>query len=129
LFFSWVVQASGVLVILAVAVLAWRNERHWIELELRDEIDAGVISAADYSEVRSPRQRVRRQLLALLRGGWAAYSKVRRFHHLATELAFCKSELRLNDGYRSCDERDRLRAELSQMRSALEHAEQAWGRL
>jgi len=129
LFFSWVVQASGVLVILAVAVLAWRNERHWIELELRDEIDAGVISAADYSEVRSPRQRVRRQLLALLRGGWAAYSKVRRFHHLATELAFCKSELRLNDGYRSCDERDRLRTELSQMRSALEHAEQAWGRL
>jgi RsiW-degrading membrane proteinase PrsW (M82 family) len=125
LFFSWLVQASGVLVILAVAVLAWRNERRWIELELRDEMHAGVISAADYTEVRSPAQRVRRQLLALLGGGWGAYSKVRRFHHLATELAFCKSQLRLNASYHSCYERDRLRAELSQLRSALEHAEQA----
>jgi len=124
LFFSWLVQASGVLVILAVAALAWRNERLWIELELRDEMQAGVISAADYREVRSSTQRVRRQLLALLRGGWVAYSKVRRFHHLATELAFCKSQLRLNDSYRSCDDRDQLRAELRQIRSALEHAEQ-----
>jgi RsiW-degrading membrane proteinase PrsW (M82 family) len=128
LFFSWLVQASGVLVILAVAVLAWRNERQWIELELRDEMQAGVISAADYSEVRSSTQRVRRQLLALLHGGWAAYRKVRRFHHLATELAFCKSQLRLDDSYRSCEDRDRLRAELRQLRSALEHAEQAWVR-
>jgi protease PrsW len=129
LFFSWLVQASGVIVILAVAVLAWRNERHWIELELRDEISSGVISAADYAEVTSSTQRVRRQLFALVRGGWAAYSKVRRFHHLATELAFCKSQLRLNDRYRSRNDRDQLRSELTQLRSALEHAEQAWGRL
>ncbi len=121
LFFSWLVQSSGVLVILAVAVLAWRNERHWIEFELRDEMSAGLISAADYAEVTSSTQRVRRQLLALRHGGWAGYSKIRRFHHLATELAFCKSQLRLNDRYRSCADRDQLRAELSQLRSALDH--------
>ncbi len=120
LFVSWLVQASGVLVILAVAVLAWRNERRWIELELRDEVSAGAISAADYAEVSSPTQRVRHQLRALLRGGWASYSQVRRFHHLATELAFCKSQLRLNDEYRSCDDRDRLRTELVSLHTAIE---------
>ena len=129
LFLSWLVQSSGVLVILAVAMLAWRNERHWIELELRDEMQAGVISAADYREVTSSAQRVRRQLLALLRGGWGGYRNVRRFHQLATELAFCKSQLRLQDSYRSCDDRDRLREEVARLRLVVEHAEQVWGRL
>lgn len=120
LFFSWLVQSSGVLVILAVAVLAWRNERGWIERELSDEIQAGVISAADYAEVSSSTRRVRHQLRALLRGGWAGYRQVRQFHQLATELAFCKSQLRLNDRFRSCEDRDRLRQELAQLRAAIE---------
>lgn len=120
LFFSWLVQSSGVLVILAVAVLAWRNERRWIERELRDEIQSGVLSAADYNEVRSSTRRVRRQLHALLHSGWAGYRQVRQFHQLATELAFCKSQLRLNDRYRSCNDRDRLRVELAQLRAGIE---------
>ncbi|MBK9715684.1 MAG: PrsW family intramembrane metalloprotease [Kouleothrix sp.] len=120
LFFSWLVQSSGVLVILAVATLAWRNERRWIERELGDEVGSGVISADDYAEIASPARRVRRQLNALLSGGWPRYRLVRRLHHLATELAFCKSQLRLDDHYRTGAERDRLRGELLRLRGEIE---------
>lgn len=125
---SWLVQSSGVLVVLAVAILAWRNERQWIERELREEVGAGVISAGDYAEISSPAQRVRRQLRALLGGGWASYSRVRRLHHLATKLAFCKTQLQLADQRHTCDERDRLRGQIADLRVVLEREEQAWGR-
>jgi RsiW-degrading membrane proteinase PrsW (M82 family) len=120
LFLSWLVQSSGGLVVLAVAVLAWRNERQWIEQELGDEVRAGVISADDYAEIASPARRGRRQLGALLAGGWNRYRQVRRLHQLATELAFCKSQLRLEDRFRTCDERDQLRAELARLRLEIE---------
>jgi RsiW-degrading membrane proteinase PrsW (M82 family) len=120
LFFSWLVQSGGVLVVLAVAALAWRNERRWIEEELGDEVRAGVITAGDYAEIASSSQRVRSQLHALLMGGWGRYRQVRRLHQLATELAFCKSQLRYADRYRTCDERDQLRSELTRLRAALD---------
>ncbi|HEU5100815.1 MAG TPA: PrsW family intramembrane metalloprotease [Roseiflexaceae bacterium] len=129
LFFSWLVQSSGVLVVLAIAVLAWRNERRWIEQELGDEVRAGVISAADYAEIASPARRVRRQIRTLLTGGWARYRQTRRLHQLATELAFCKSQLRLDDRFRTCDERDQLRGELTALRALIERDEQVWGEL
>jgi hypothetical protein len=120
LFLSWLIQSSGVLVVLAVAVLAWRHERRWIEQELGDEVRAGVISAGDYAELASSARRVRRQLGALLDGGLPRYRQIRRLHQLATELAFCKSQLRLDDRFRSCDERDRLRGALLRLRAEIE---------
>jgi RsiW-degrading membrane proteinase PrsW (M82 family) len=129
LFASWLVQSSGVLVVLAVAVLAWRHERRWIEQELGDEVRAGIISAVDYTEIASPARRVRRQVDALLDGGWARYRQVRRLHHLATELAFCKSQLRLDDRFSSCEERDRLRDQLIRLRADLDRDEAVWGEL
>jgi len=118
-FFSWLVECSGVLVIIAVAVLAWRHERGWIECELGDEIGAGVISAADYAVVVSPAQRLRSQARALLHGGWSHYWQVRRLHHLITELAFCKSKTKLSDRFQSHTQHDRLRAEIHALRKAL----------
>jgi RsiW-degrading membrane proteinase PrsW (M82 family) len=123
LFFSWLVQSGGVIVVLAIAVLAWRKERRWIEQELGDEVRAGVLSAADCAVIASPAQRVRLQARTLLSGGWARFRQTRRLHQLATELAFCKSQLRLEDRYHSCDERDRLRSELTTLRTAIERAE------
>jgi hypothetical protein len=123
------VQSSGVIVVLAVAVLAWRNEQRWIEQELGDEVRAGVISAADYAEIASPARRVRRQIHALLASGWTRYRQTRHLHQLATELAFCKSQLRLDDRYRTCDERDRLRGELRSLRAILDPEEQIWSKL
>jgi protease PrsW len=124
---SWLVQASGVLVVLAVAVLGWRNERLWIEQELGDEVRAGVLSADDYADIATPGRRVRRQADALVSGGWPGFRQVRRLHHLATELAFCKSQLRLDDRFRSCDERDRLREQLIQLRAKIERDRAVWG--
>jgi hypothetical protein len=119
LFFSWLIQSGGVIVVLAVAVLAWRHERQWMEQELGEEVLAGVISAEEYAEIMSSLKRMRRQTEALLAGGWWRYRQVRRMHHLATELAFCKSQLRLADRYHTCDDRDDLREEIRTLRAAL----------
>lgn len=116
---SWLIQSSGVLVVLAIAALAWRNERQWIERELTDEVRAGVISPADYAELSSSGSRVQRQLRALLSGGWASYHRVRRRHHLATKLAFCKGQLGLADGLAGAGERARLQQAIGDLRSAL----------
>jgi hypothetical protein len=116
-------------VVLAIAVLAWRHERRWIEQELGDEVRAGVLSAADYAEIASPARRVRRQVHSLLASGWAGYSRTRRLHHLATELAFCKSQLRLDDRFRTCEERDRLRGELAALRATIEREDPVWSEL
>jgi hypothetical protein len=121
LFLSWLIQSGGVIVVLAVAVLAWRHERRCLEQELGDEVRAGVLSAGDYEEVISSLKRMRGQLRALLIGGWAGYRKVRRLHYLATELAFRKSQLRLADQYHTDnDERDRLRQDILVLRAALD---------
>jgi len=119
LFFAWLIQAGGVIVVLAVAVLAWRNERRWLEQELNDEVRAGVLTARDYDEVISSLQRLRGQLRALLAGGWGRYRSVRQLYHLATELAFRKSQLRLDDRVHTCDERDRLRQDIVLLRERL----------
>lgn len=120
---SWLVQSGGVLVILAVAALSWRQERRWIEDELGDEVRGGVLSPSDYAEVLSPSRRVRRQTEMLLAHGWDGFWQVRQLHHTATRLAFCKSKLRCDDRFHTCDDRDRLRQQVLSIRHAI--AEQA----
>ena len=63
--------------------------------------------------------RVQRQIQALLSGGWASYNRVRRRHHLATKLAFCKGQLGLADGLGGATERARLQRAIGDLRSAL----------
>ena len=129
LLLSWLIQSSGVLVVLAVAVLAWRHERHWMEEELGDEVRAGVLTARDYAEITSSPLRVRRQFAALLSGGWPRYRQVRRLHNLATKLAFRKSQARLSDDCHPADACDRLRREIIELRVALRGEESAWSEL
>ena len=126
LLLSWLIEASGVLVVLAVAVLAWRNERRWMQEELGEEVGAGVLAARDYAEITSSPLRVRRQIAALMAGGWLRYRQVRRLHHLATKLAFRKSQVRLHDDCHPTDACDRLRREIIVLRTALRGEESAW---
>lgn len=119
LLMSWIVQFSGIIVLLMVAVLSWRHERQWIEYELGEEIQQGLISAHDYNEIASPSQRMRQQSDALFSGGWRDFQRVRRFHHLATKLAFCKSKLKLADQSHCHTEVDQLRREITALRTAL----------
>jgi RsiW-degrading membrane proteinase PrsW (M82 family) len=125
---SWLVQFVGVLVVLLVAVLAWRDERAVMERELRDEVAAGVLSDDDYQEITSSMRRLQHQTRALLMGGWTCFWQVRRLHHLTTELAFCKSRLRMADHYQRGDETDDLRREIMGLRAALEGKQVAWSR-
>ncbi|MFL5800243.1 MAG: PrsW family intramembrane metalloprotease [Roseiflexaceae bacterium] len=126
LLLSWLIESGGVLVVLAVAALAWRRERRWIEEELGEEVRAGVLTARDYAEITSPPLRVRRQVAALLAGGWLRYRQVRRLHHLATKLAFRKSQARLDDDCHPADACERLRHEIVVLRTALRGEESAW---
>ncbi|MBK9943066.1 MAG: PrsW family intramembrane metalloprotease [Kouleothrix sp.] len=126
LLLSWLLQSGGVLVILAIVMLSWRKERQWIEHELREEVRGGVLAPSDYLEISSPARRLRRQLRALFGGGWASFARVRRLHHLATKLAFCKTQLGLDDRHYTSDDRDRLRGQITELRATLERDEQAW---
>ena len=98
-----------------------------MEQELGEEVRAGVLSARDYAEITSSPLRVRRQIAALLAGGWLRYRQVRRLHHLATELAFRKSQARLNDDCHPADACERLRHEIVVLRTALRGEASAWG--
>ena len=124
---SWLVQFMGVLVVLLVAMLAWRDERAVMERELRDEVVDGVLSADDYQEITSSTRRLHHQTRALLFGGWAYFWHVRRLHQLMTELAFCKARVRIADRYQRCDEIDDLRREIIALRTTLEQQGMAWG--
>ncbi len=115
---SWLVQSAGVLVVLAVAVLTWRHEKRWMVQELGEEIMLGTITPEDYAEAISAPRRTRALLNALLRDGLTHYRQVGRMHHLITELAFCKYQLRVGDRFQEHAERDRLRREIIALRNA-----------
>jgi RsiW-degrading membrane proteinase PrsW (M82 family) len=120
---SWVVQMSGVLVILAVAVLAWRHERAWLQTELGDELRQGVLSLDEYNDVISSSLRARRQMDALLAGGWARFRQVRQLHHLLTQLAFRKSQLATPDPGHHHESPAELRRAILQLRQQFESDE------
>lgn len=94
---AWLISSGGVLIVVLVAIISWRKERYWIDLELVEEIRCGFIDQATYQTVRSTRRRVQSQWEALFRGGWRALQMVRTRHHLLTELAFLKYQLRIGD--------------------------------
>jgi hypothetical protein len=100
---AWIANSGGVLVVLATAVLSLRNELQWINTELRDEVAQGVLTRQQFAEVASPTLRGRAQLRTLVAHGWLPYRRLRRFHHLLTELAFVKYQLRQHDRY-CCDD-------------------------
>jgi len=107
---AWVANSGGVLVVLATAILSLRNELDWINTELRDEVAQGVLTRQQFVEVASPALRGRAELRTLLQHGWLPYRRLRRFHHLLTELAFVKYQLRQHDRYCCDDDVHMLRA-------------------
>lgn len=117
---AWLVNSGGVIVVLAIVLLAHQHEHRWLLSELQAEVDRGVLTAAQFERVLKPSMRSRVELRTLLTRGWLSYRRTRRFHHLLTELAFVKDHLRRGD--RFCTEADveALRAAVLAMRELLE---------
>ncbi len=94
---AWLISSGGVLIVLLAAIIAWSKERNWIDQELLEEIHVGLIDRETFETVRSTRRRIESQWRAYWRGGWPAVWQVRSLHHLLTELAFLKYQLRIGD--------------------------------
>lgn len=107
---AWIVDSGGVLVVLAVAWLAQRRERHWVETQLGPELAMDVIDSSDMQAACTPSMRLRREWSTFFRSGWLQYRHRRRFHTLLIELAFAKHQLFHNDRYCSPEDVEKLRA-------------------
>lgn len=96
---AWLINSGGVLVVVLVALIAWRHEQYWIRTQLLHEVKLGLISPHMYQIAGSSQLRVRSQWRALTRHGWAEYRRIRELHHLLTELAFLKHQLHIGDSH------------------------------
>jgi hypothetical protein len=120
---AWLVDSGGILVVLATAILSQRQELHWINAELEEEVTLKVITLQHFECALNPPLRSRTELRTLLQRGWLQYRRTRRFHHLLTELAFVKHQLRQGDRFCCPDDVLALRSAISAIRRLLEDHE------
>ncbi len=122
LLLSLLTDSGGILVLLVIVLLAWRQERQWIETELGEEVDI-LLTTSEYSAASAYGRRLRLWWAAWTRGGREEARRQGRVHRLLTELAFRKHRLRVLG-----DERDmalladikRLRQEIAAQKSEME---------
>lgn len=117
---AWIIDNGGVIVVLATVVLSQRQEQHWINSELDEEIALDIITMEHFECALHPALRSRVELQALLTRGWLHHRRIRRFHHLLTELAFVKHQLRHGDRYCCADDVVDLRAAVIAVRHLLD---------
>ncbi len=122
---AWAMHSSGLLIMLMIVVWAWRHERTRLEQALGEELRLGVISTSTYVETISLPHRTRAQVQALCNHGLRQYLRVRRLHHLVTELAFCTYQLRIGDRFQCYSERERLRQEIINLRALLQEPDRS----
>ncbi len=115
---SLIVDWSGLLLLLLVAILALRRECRWIEKGLVTEVNQGMLTVEEYDVLRSAGQRLWVQSRAFQRGGRRASRAVGRYFQTATELAFEKRHIRAAGHRRAGSaEIDRLQQELADRRA------------
>ncbi len=84
--FDW----GGVLLTLAIIMLALTQERRWMKEYLAEEVGLGTLSVEEYGLVRSAARRNRHRLRLLYRQGVRAYWRSGRRFHACSELAYRK---------------------------------------
>jgi len=82
------IMVPAILSVILVALFSLRRQAKMIRAHLEQVIATGVLSGDDIAIVTSVRNRCRESARALFRGGFAQWRERRRFHALATELAF-----------------------------------------
>ncbi|MGB9722705.1 MAG: PrsW family intramembrane metalloprotease [Chloroflexia bacterium] len=111
---------GGVILMLVVILLAWKQEQRWLCQELAEEVAAGVLAEAEHQTLLSLRRRVKARLWVWRRYGWRAFRLLGRFFNLATELAFYKHHLRAGtEGRRPAGELPSLYREIGRVRQEL----------
>ena len=120
---AWVVNSGGVLVVLATVVLSQRHEQLWLNTELHEEISFSVLTLEQFECVLNPPHRMRIEIRVLVTRGWLHYRRTRRFHHLLTELAFVKYQLRQQDRFCCPDDVAALRTAVVAIRQLIEEPE------
>ena len=91
---SLLTDSGGLLVVLVIVLVGWRQERRWLQEELKEEVDT-LLTATEYSAATTYGQRVQLWWKAWSQEGWAAARRQGRAHRLLTELAFRKHRLRV----------------------------------
>lgn len=84
--FGW----GGVLVTLAIIVLALYQERRWLRTYLVDEVSLGTLTAAEYEVISSAARRNHYRLRLLVNDGVGAYRRSGRRFQQCSELAYRK---------------------------------------
>jgi RsiW-degrading membrane proteinase PrsW (M82 family) len=120
LFISWLVNSGGVVVVAAIALLSLEHELRWINTELQEEVELDVITPQQFYWISHPSLRSRSELQILFTQGWLSYRRLRRFHHLLTELAFIKYQLRRGDRFCCPEDLPPLRFAVRAMRQLLD---------
>ena len=119
LLLSLLTDGGGLLVLFVVVLLAWRQERLWIETELGDEVDR-LLTASEYSAAAAYARRLRLWWAAWRRGGRKEARRQGRVHRLLTELAFRKHRLRVlgdEDDVTLLADIEHLRQEIASLRN------------
>jgi RsiW-degrading membrane proteinase PrsW (M82 family) len=80
----------GIVTLAVTVVLAWRRQARILRAELHDEVEAGVVSEADFATITSLRGRLGRQAVLLRTGGLGPVLRLRRLYAAEGELAFHK---------------------------------------
>ena len=90
IFLMLLVDWLGWLFIFGIMLWAIRREKIWIQFHLKQEVESGLISPAQYEVAVSP---FRRGLAAFSGLGSPSYRKTRKFYHLTAELAYKKQQI------------------------------------
>lgn len=83
-----VLMVPAFVAVIVIAVVSLRREAKIIRAHLECVVAERILSADDLAVVVSVRRRIAASTRALLEGGFGKWSARRRFHALATELAF-----------------------------------------
>jgi hypothetical protein len=120
LLFSAASDGIGVVIILAIILLATLQERGWIVQYLAEEVTSGLITPGQYRVACSYLERVGQRTNALLKGDVDRFFRLGRFYQMMTLLAFRKYQLAsFGDEGGNRTEVDRWRRQVAAMQPRL----------
>ena len=115
-----VINWLGILTLGVIVVLAWRREARTLRTELREEVDAGLVSEEDYATITSFGGRLGREGRLLRTSGLRPVLQLRRLYAAEGELAFHKRRMTIRNRRPPAAERgEELRDQIRQLNESI----------